>query len=169
MAYIVRRPSSPTYAGLSSGFTVIETLFVLAIGGLILLIILMAIPTLVRNGHNGQRKQDVASILQAVSRYELNHSGTYPDQAECAAGPVLPCYLAYAKLSYYEPGNIMAAGNGPLQGDTSVTGLDQVTVRHYYKCSPGGIAKSGGAGYRDIVALYAIETANGSASQCQQL
>lgn len=150
-----------------AGFTIIETLLVLAIAGFILMIVMMAIPTLLRNSKNGQRKQDVASILQAVSRYELNHSGTFPPNCASSAPP---CFLSYAKLSHYDPANVIVEVNGALNGAVAgVTDGDQVIVRHYYKCAAGGGASDQGAGYRDVVALYAVETADGTASQCQQL
>ena len=54
----------------SSGFTIIEVLIVLAIGGIILLMIFEAIPALQRGSRNSQRKQEVSSILQNTG-YDL--------------------------------------------------------------------------------------------------
>ena len=45
------------------GFTIIEVLIVLAIAGLIMLIVFLAVPALQRNSRNTQRKNDVANIL----------------------------------------------------------------------------------------------------------
>ena len=46
------------------GFTIIEVLIVLAIAGLILLIVFLAIPALQRNSRNTQRKNDSAGVSQ---------------------------------------------------------------------------------------------------------
>ena len=48
------------------GFTIIEVMIVLAIAGLILLIIFLAVPALQRNVRNTQRKTDVTAIAAAV-------------------------------------------------------------------------------------------------------
>src|ERR1700749_2754140 len=60
------------------GFTIIEVLIVLAIAGLILMIVFLAVPALQRNSRNTQRKNDVQSILGAISEYESNNNGALP-------------------------------------------------------------------------------------------
>lgn len=63
---------------LNSGFTIIEVLIVLAIAGLILLIVFLAVPALQRSARNTQRKNDAAAIGGAVANYISNNSGTLP-------------------------------------------------------------------------------------------
>jgi len=46
----------------TEGFTIIEVLIVLAIAGLILLIVFIAVPALQRNARNTQRKNDIAGL-----------------------------------------------------------------------------------------------------------
>ena len=55
-----------------SGFTIIEVLIVLAIAGLIMLIVFLAVPALQRNSRNTQRRNDVKLILAAVNEYAVN-------------------------------------------------------------------------------------------------
>ncbi len=146
---------------------------VLAIAGVIFGLIFLAVPALQRNGANNRRKQDVAAILAAASRFELNHSGNFPacNPGSCAADGSL---LRYTKLSGYEVGGVGAyasvAGAGP---PPVVTDLATVSLYNYYKCDTTnqGNAISSGAGYNDIVALYAIEIGGGSgtAPRCEQL
>lgn len=62
----------------SSGFTIIEVMIVLAIAGLILLIVFLAIPALQRNGRNTQRKNDAANLAGGVATYLSNNNGTLP-------------------------------------------------------------------------------------------
>ena len=165
------------------GFTIIETMFVLAIAGVILLIVFEAIPALTRNGRNNQRKQDVQTILEAVSHYELNNSGNIPDGSNGN-------FLQNAKLTYYDGSSpqylsgggtcslTLSSGVGVCAPGTSATAVsetnnnaDTVYVINYRKCNPNNVGASmnQGAGYNDVVALYAIETGSATAPQCQQL
>ncbi|HUD08216.1 MAG TPA: type II secretion system protein [Candidatus Saccharimonadales bacterium] len=60
------------------GFTIIEVMIVLAIAGLILLIIFLAVPALQRNVRNTQRKTDVTAIAAAVSTYMNDNDEQVP-------------------------------------------------------------------------------------------
>jgi prepilin-type N-terminal cleavage/methylation domain-containing protein len=66
------------------GFTIIEVLIVLAIAGLILLIVFLAVPALQRNARNQQRKTDAAAILAAVSEFQDNNNGQQPTAVNAA-------------------------------------------------------------------------------------
>lgn len=183
----------------SRGFTITEMMIVLAIAGMILLIIFEAIPALQRSSRNNQRRQDVQTMLAAVSHYELNDSGNFP--LSCGSGAVGPINFSNAgatahcdstvggtspndaflkdiasKLTYYEMSGIGAypqSTTGPNQRQDITTGItdpDKVVILNYEKCGSDGTAVIQGAGYGDVVALYAIETGNnGHQSQCQQL
>jgi prepilin-type N-terminal cleavage/methylation domain-containing protein len=60
------------------GFTIIEVLIVLAIAGLIILIVLLAVPALQRNGRNTATKNDASALAGAVSEYKSNNDGGNP-------------------------------------------------------------------------------------------
>ena len=168
------------------GFTIIEVLFVLAIAGLIFLIILQSIPALTRSSRNNQRKQDVASILGAVSHYELNNSGTFPSNCGSAGHPLCNASgqpLHNVQFTYYDSGitgNIIIVPQSrtisPVAVDIpalSGSNADQkVQIYNYEKCDTvnGGAATINGAGYNDVVALYALEAGgSGISTQCEQL
>ena len=160
-----------------AGFTVIEMILVLAVAGMILSMVLWAIPSLQRNGRNNQRKQDVATILQAVSRYALNNSANFPSGDALDPGSAR-YYLRYSKLSYYTGSNSVKPYSYSSETENfprdfiPVTNIDNVEVHNYAKCDPTqqGKAISTAADYRDIVALYAIETGRtATAPRCQQL
>lgn len=171
------------------GFTVIETLIVLTIAGVILTIILAVLPALQRDSRNNQRKQDVATILNAVSHYELNNSGNFPSPAATSSNDFLYYVNQGNKLTYYNgtsenyftgPGSFPASGIGIYSGsatDSSVTyapnnSLEAVYIVNYQKCdsnSSGG-SSNAAAGYGDVVALYALENGNAPPQpECQQL
>jgi|SRR5665213_716589 len=60
------------------GFTIIEVMIVLAIAGLILLIVFLAVPALQRTARNTQRKNDAAQISAAISSFVSNNGGALP-------------------------------------------------------------------------------------------
>ena len=65
----------------TEGFTIIEVMIVLAIAGLILLIVFLAVPALQRNSRNTQAKNDASAILGAAQEYSNNNGGINPPDA----------------------------------------------------------------------------------------
>lgn len=60
------------------GFTIIEVLIVLAIAGLIILIVFLAVPALQRNSRNTQAKSEASALLGALSEFVNNNNGKLP-------------------------------------------------------------------------------------------
>lgn len=161
-----------------NGFTIIEVLIVLSISGLILLLSLYMIPTLQRNSRNSSKKNDISVIFDQLSTFQSNHSGAMPT--------ALDDFLRHANLSYYDKSSvsftdvnspslssditIVTATGGIANITNAYTDVDKVAIFNYRKCNPDMTgATSNTAGYRDIVALYAIETRTGSESKCKFL
>jgi prepilin-type N-terminal cleavage/methylation domain-containing protein len=152
-----------------SGFTIVETMLALAIAGLILLIVFEAIPTLTRNSRNNQRKQDVQSILETISHYELNNSGDVPTTPELQAS-----LTSAPKLTYYDVPSVTVTFSGldttsPIA--PNALNLDQVQIYNHAKCDPNNLGQATNltAGYNDVVALYSVESGSATNPQCQQL
>ncbi len=61
-----------------NGFTIVETILVLAIGTLILLAFLIAIPNLVRNQKDGERRDDISLLISSISLYQANNRKALP-------------------------------------------------------------------------------------------
>lgn len=57
------------------GFTIIEVMIVLAIGGLIMLIVFLAIPALQRNQRNNARNSDASRIAAGINECLANRNG----------------------------------------------------------------------------------------------
>lgn len=57
------------------GFTIIEVLIVLAIAGLIMLVVFLAVPALQRNSRNNGRTNDASRIAAAVNDWVANNQG----------------------------------------------------------------------------------------------
>ena len=63
------------------GFTIIEVMIVLAIAGLIILIVLLAVPALQRSGRNTAIKNDASAIAAGVGEFASNNDGGIPTKA----------------------------------------------------------------------------------------
>lgn len=138
------------------GFTIIEVLIVLAIAGLILLVVFLAVPALQRNSRNTQRKSEVASIVGAINEYSNNNGGKLPTGAQLGAA------VQNAKLSFYEASDVTAASS-----DTNGSSTETVQVRLQAKCGTNGNAASSGASARQFAVLYNVETGGGEQKLCQ--
>lgn len=64
------------------GFTIIETSLVLAIAGLILVMVFVALPALQRQARDAKRKEDTATFLQALKKYQQNNRGNLPSSKD---------------------------------------------------------------------------------------
>jgi prepilin-type N-terminal cleavage/methylation domain-containing protein len=61
-----------------AGFTIIEILIVLAIAGLILTIVFIAVPQLQRNTRDNQRQNLVSRLSSELNTYSSNNQGVFP-------------------------------------------------------------------------------------------
>ncbi len=62
----------------TEGFTIVETLIVLAIAATIIVVVLLAVPALQRSSRNTQYKTAANDIASSISEYESNNNGTLP-------------------------------------------------------------------------------------------
>lgn len=60
------------------GFTIIEVVLVLAIGGLIFLMVFIALPALQRSQRNSQRRNDMDRVAAAIIEYQKHNKGKIP-------------------------------------------------------------------------------------------
>ena len=150
------------------GFTIIEVLIVLAIAGLILLIVFLAVPALQRNARNTQRKNDVAAILGAASEFGNNNSGAVPTVACGAANPYSlntgACpgtgTGASFKQGYYQAAPVIATGA------QLAIGSDTARLVTGASCGAAGATAAGSA--RQVAVQYEIEGSAGLTPTCQE-
>ena len=62
----------------NKGFTIIEVLIVLAIFGLIMLVVFLAVPALQRNARNTAIRNDAGNLLSGVSEFQAANNGKMP-------------------------------------------------------------------------------------------
>lgn len=107
-----------------SGFTIIEVMIVLAIAGIIMLLVFLAIPALQRNNRNTQIKSDSANLLGLIAEYRSNRNGANPS-AVCSnvvTGEVF--ILATGACPNTNPDNL----RGRIRAGTPVTNLTAMPV-----------------------------------------
>lgn len=156
----------------TKGFTIIEVLIVLAIAGLILLVVFLAVPSLQRNSRNTQRKNDISSILGGISEAISNGNGQLPiDDADfntrVANGVNFGFYdNSVAANVTYTKNAAATAPPGPAAG-----ALDIVHIHTFSKCNATFTgAQAAGATSRSVVALYRVEQGGNNNGQllCQE-
>jgi len=161
----------------NKGFTIIEVLIVLAIAGLILLIVFLAVPALQRSARNTTRKNDVSALSGGITEYQNNNNGSLPQKlnAGATAGKydlclATPCVATEAKatvtIGYYK-GVGAAAGDieqlGTAGPNTANAATDNAYVLVGDVCNGTGYA----AGSSNSVAIeYGVETSGGFAWNC---
>jgi prepilin-type N-terminal cleavage/methylation domain-containing protein len=69
-----------------SGFTIIEVMIVMALAGLILAAVIVAVPQLQRNQRNTARKDIVSRIKAEIDSYSGNNNGNIPAASSTAVG-----------------------------------------------------------------------------------
>lgn len=120
------------------GFTLIEIVLVLAIAGLILVIVFLAVSGAQKSRRDTQRKNDVARIAASLESYASNNKGAYPTTNalfRTANGNFWDNYVANGNYTDPSTGNLytddgVTANNGGV-GHISVT---FPTARTYIIC-----------------------------------
>lgn len=144
------------------GFTIIEVLIVLAIAGLILLVVFLAVPALKRNSNNTAMKSDVQNLIGGITEFQANNDGKMP-------------------TSVSGTGDITIS-NGALTQTTKIRGATQVTfaIAAATPVAPAAGTPSSGnihvmigqkcdltASTRSVATYYNIELSSGPSRLCQ--
>lgn len=140
------------------GFTIVEVMIVLAIAGLIILVVLLAVPALQRNSRNTTMKNDASAVAGLINESTSINNGKLPTNVASAAD-----------------GTITATNTtettGKVQGSTTVntgtaaaTAVGTITVVLAKKCSND--APAAGATARSVAVTYVLETTSGTAAKC---
>lgn len=143
----------------TEGFTIIEVLIVLAIAGLILLIVFLAVPALQRNSRNTAMKNDVSGILGAITEYSNLNNGAFPTTVAMSGNDVVVDANsatdtdAKAKVQGGTAASSVAAAPASLTPGT-------VNVLFGKKCN-------GDSSTRAVSVYYAVEASSGTPVQCQ--
>lgn len=153
------------------GFTIIEIMIVLAIAGLILLIVFLAVPALQRNSRNTQRNTDIGSLVGAFNEFVNNNNGTVPN-ASCSGAT--PCaWLRNARAGIYGGGsNTWTAANyiysysAVAQALNPAANVNNVWTYNFETCG-GANNNAGVAGtsINNVAFIYYVETGGGGTNE----
>lgn len=174
MKNLVRRvyKSQPTGR---QGFTIIEILIVLAIAGLILTIVFLAVPQLQRNTRDNQRQNTANRLSSELNAYSSNNQGTFPFNGAGASWVACTSLAATQGCndwySRYINGNVSIkdpkTGNDLVINMSTSTTLPAWAAGNVYlsvgnKCSGESIAAGGGgsATSKQYALLITLERTN---------
>lgn len=136
------------------GFTIIEVLIVLAIAGLIILIVFLAVPTLQRNSRNTQRNNDASMILAGVNEC-LNNRNGQKSSCDSFDATELTETIDTSKLRQLTSPSVGTSVTATAQN------IEDIVVIYGAKCSSdGATAQSGTA--RQVVAVFNTENTSGN-------
>lgn len=140
--------------GNQDGFTIIEVLIVLAIAGLIMIVVFLAVPNLEKSQRNNARDTDATNMLQNVSEYVANSNGNIP--AACAS--LTACsWITYApqQLTTVSVVAAVPASLPTLSSSTAIIYTDAV-------CAANGYQPAAGTSNRQYAIFYGIEGSTGT-------
>lgn len=145
----------------NKGFTIIEVMIVLAIAGMIILVVLLAVPAVQRSGRNAAIKNDAGSLAAAITEFESNNNGSIPTSFSgtgtitlTGAGSSTP---ATAKL---QGSTTVATSAATVTSLPTVSGAGAIDVWIGHSCA-------GTASTRAFAVIYNTETSSGTSAQCQ--
>ncbi len=143
------------------GFSIIEVLIVLAIAGLIMLVVFLAVPALQRNARNNGRSSDAQKFAAAVNQCISNNNGKNDNcRAIVTSGNGVVWDVDEAsqlEIATYGTGTSAPTA---LAADSSTTpprtATNNMVWRFGYRCN-GATATSTGATTRQFVVVYNTE------------
>jgi prepilin-type N-terminal cleavage/methylation domain-containing protein len=157
----------------NKGFTIIEVMIVLAIAGLILLIVFLAVPALQRNARNTNRKSDAGRISSAVANFITNNQGTLPTTTPNVTS-IYTDAGTLGQLQGLTPGTGAMARNqirvvsgaiavAPTIAITGAAPGNAVEIDTDAQCvAGGGGTTANGSSVKQTALLYTIEPASGA-------
>jgi len=123
------------------GFTIVEVMIVLAIAGLIILIVFLAVPALQRNSRNNARNNDASRVAASVTECLGNKNGVV---SECNEADEIE-YGQLARMDGVE------FSGGPAYDQT------ELRISYGYQCNAAGDAAVSGGGTRAFAVTYNLE------------
>jgi prepilin-type N-terminal cleavage/methylation domain-containing protein len=141
----------------ASGFTIIEVMIVLAIAGLIMVIVFIAVPQLQRNQRDNARQNIANRVKAEIETYAGNNQGLYPFKNSCTGGGATGewCnfytnYVGGGKVKIVDPStgaDVFNASNTPVGWTSATAGVPTAAggwaVIYGASCNGEQVQKSG--------------------------
>jgi type II secretory pathway pseudopilin PulG len=140
-------------------------LIVLAIAGLIMVVVFLAVPALQRTSRNNSLNSSARNVLAAVHTYTTNNGGTMPGtNGVTLSGNVVTVGLAGSNQEYgkVDAGVTATSLNGTPITVSAAIGTLQVITGTTAMCNATATGLSGTGSARSIVVLYVAEGGGGT-------
>ena len=150
-------------------FTIIEVMIVLAIAGMIILVVLLAVPAVQRNSRNTAIKNDASAVAGGITEFESNNNGNVPT-AIAGTGTVSISGTGTTTQAKVQGGTVVTslAATGTVPAATGPA-AGSIVVYLGHKCTASGTYTPGTAGdtnTRSAAVYYSTETSSGLQQQC---
>lgn len=148
------------------GFSIIEVLIVLAIAGLIMLIVFLAVPALQRNARNQARQSDASKFAAAVNQCLSNNNGKKDNCDDIVGGSGVPDGTGVSWDAANDSSQLTSAPS-PQTTAATLASASSTTVMTWgfgFRCD-GAVASSSGSSTREFVVMYKTE-GNGTPQAC---
>jgi prepilin-type N-terminal cleavage/methylation domain-containing protein len=155
--------------GRQSGFTIVEVLIVLAIAGLIMVVVFLAVPALQRSGRNNSLSSNARGVVAAVGNYMTNNSGAAPAAITFTSGTSVVIGAAGSNQETARLDNSVSAMslNGAAITSSAGIGTLQIVTGTTAVCNTTATGLSATAGSpRSYVVLYVAESGSGPILKC---
>jgi prepilin-type N-terminal cleavage/methylation domain-containing protein len=138
-----------------AGFTLIEVVLVLAIGGLIFLLAFIAFGQATKNRRDTQRRSDAARVISEIENYKGDSNSAVLTSANIGANFIAP-YLAgdATNLTFVSNGITYTINYGTtVTGAAATASTASMAVSGSAKCSGNGAVVSSAGDYAVLVKL----------------
>jgi prepilin-type N-terminal cleavage/methylation domain-containing protein len=149
----------------NQGFTIVEVMIVLAIAGLIIMIVFLAVPALQRQSRNTAIRNDTAAVLAGVNEFTQNNNGQLPTTIAVNATTGVVTITGGAGTAAAEAKVRPGTAVQPNFTGAMPTVAGTIQIRTGLKCNGNAF---GAATPRAIAAGYTIETSGTPAPQCTE-
>jgi prepilin-type N-terminal cleavage/methylation domain-containing protein len=143
----------------NKGFTIIEVLIVLAIAGLIMLVVFLAVPALQRSSRNTQREADATKVTAAMTACISNRNGVV-DSCNDSAELVSNGGLDTAKLQQLTTVSYSAATS------MNAPGENIINFSFGAKCFANGSGAESTTNTRQGAVVYRLESTGVATYKC---
>ncbi|HEY1646239.1 MAG TPA: prepilin-type N-terminal cleavage/methylation domain-containing protein [Candidatus Saccharimonadales bacterium] len=156
---------------IEEGFTIVETLIVLAIAALILAIVLIAVPDLQRSAKNTDMTQAGENLVSGINSFEGNNNGALPTaiaQPDTSGNVTISSTVAGAVSASQHVGNYVITVQSAGTADAaSGANFGTIFVQFSAECpTPSqGSSITPTASSRETAVDYTIETSGGNYSE----
>lgn len=159
----------------ADGFTIIEVLIVMAIAGLIMVVVFLAVPALQRNSRNQARRADARLIASQRFQYNVDNNTSAsiaPAGAKCDGSNASFLFCNYIKdgLGAYELKDVYFQSNTNIKPSKvdPITDPKVIRTESYTKCDANKQYAIVGDRKIDMTVTFLVETRTGWQSQCVQ-